>query len=409
MRVETMRMLDRWIGSPVCRCLSLVHRLAPVRRRPSQPREVLIILLSEMGSLALAAPSVRLLRERYPDARVRFLIFKRNHSFLTLLHLVDEDAIWEIDDSSLGGFVRSALACLGRARREGIDTVLDFELFSRASAILSYLTGAPVRCGFSAYRAEGLYRGGLETHPVFYNTHHHISLNFAAQVEALRRDPRQLPLPKVAIELDTRLPKHRPAPEALDAMAERLRRQGPTLKAETPLVVLSPFSGNLLSIRAWPIAHYITFVRHLFEAIDDVAVVVIGLEEARAYCAPLFRAVDDPRLIDFIGHTHDIADVVHLIHLARLFISADSGPPHFASLTPTPTLTLFGPECPRLYAPLGDNVETVFLDLACSPCVTAFNHRDTPCQDNQCMKGIDPERVTRWALDRLGEAGARSR
>ncbi|HNY28946.1 MAG TPA: glycosyltransferase family 9 protein, partial [Candidatus Sumerlaeota bacterium] len=96
------------------------------------------------------------------------------------------------------------------------------------------------------------------------------------------------------------------------------------------------------------------------------------------------------------------AEVLDLLDLAHLFVSADSGPPHFASLKEVPSIVFFGPECPMLYAPLGENIRTVYLGLHCSPCVSAFNHRDTPCTDNQCLRRIEPSDVLKLAQELLG-------
>ena len=56
MQIGTQRAVDRWIGVPLCALLSLVNRSLPPRPAAPTPRRVLIILLSEMGSLVLAYP-----------------------------------------------------------------------------------------------------------------------------------------------------------------------------------------------------------------------------------------------------------------------------------------------------------------------------------------------------------------
>jgi len=69
-----------------------------------------------------------------------------------------------------------------------------------------------------------------------------------------------------------------------------------------------------------------------------------------------------------------------------------SGPAHFAAVTRMPTCVLFGPETPALYASLGKTLP-IFAGLACSPCVSAANHRKTSCTDNRCLQVITPESV----------------
>jgi ADP-heptose:LPS heptosyltransferase len=73
-------------------------------------------------------------------------------------------------------------------------------------------------------------------------------------------------------------------------------------------------------------------------------------------------------------------------------VTNDSGPAHFASVTEMPTIVLFGPDPADLYGSLG-YTEAISAGLACSPCVSAANHRKTACRDPICMRAISPERV----------------
>jgi ADP-heptose:LPS heptosyltransferase len=81
-----------------------------------------------------------------------------------------------------------------------------------------------------------------------------------------------------------------------------------------------------------------------------------------------------------------------LYHLAHAMVTNDSGPGHFAAVTPLKTVVLFGPETPVLYGSMGDTI-SVSAGLSCSPCVSAANHRKTACNDNVCMKAISVEQV----------------
>ncbi|OPZ11059.1 MAG: ADP-heptose--LPS heptosyltransferase 2 [candidate division BRC1 bacterium ADurb.BinA364] len=395
-----MRAIDRWLGVPVCFALTALERLLR-RRSDSPPRNALAILLPEAGSLALAHPAIRHLRSLFPGIRVRFLVFRRNRHFLERLGIVAPEDIWTLDDGSAWAFLRSSLGFFRRAWREGIDTTLDFDMFARASMILAYLSGARRRAGFDNYRAEGLYRGRLLTHPAPYNVYRPIALNYAALAQALALDPAEQPAVKQALRIDLSLPKEDFPAERIAAARERIREAYPALEPRTRIVALSPFSGNLLPIRAWPAEHYAEFLRGLFAAREDVVAVAIGLPEARGFCRPMFERAASPRLVDFIGRTKDIGEAIDLLGASDALVTSDGGPAHFASLTRTPTIVLFGPETPALYAPLGANVRCVYLGLHCSPCVSAFNHRDTPCKNNECMKQIKPEDVLRLTLQAL--------
>jgi ADP-heptose:LPS heptosyltransferase len=77
-----------------------------------------------------------------------------------------------------------------------------------------------------------------------------------------------------------------------------------------------------------------------------------------------------------------------LFSISDLLITNDSGPAHFAALTAIKNFVFFGPETPRLYSPLGNNTHVLYADFPCSPCLTAYNHRNSPCRDNKCLQSI---------------------
>jgi ADP-heptose:LPS heptosyltransferase len=81
-----------------------------------------------------------------------------------------------------------------------------------------------------------------------------------------------------------------------------------------------------------------------------------------------------------------------LYGIADAMLTNDSGPGHFSAVTGLRTFVIFGPETPHLYGSLG-NSTPIYAGLACSPCVSAANHRKTPCTDNVCLQVIKPEVV----------------
>ena len=86
---------------------------------------------------------------------------------------------------SLGAFLIDSMRAIRQLRRLPVDIVLDLELFARASAILSGLSGAPIRVGFHRHTQEGLYRGGFINRPVLYNPYQHIADQFVTLAEAI--------------------------------------------------------------------------------------------------------------------------------------------------------------------------------------------------------------------------------
>ncbi len=394
MNPNHMRFIDRHVGIPACFILSAVHKIrAAVHKRgpkPAPPKNVLFIELSEMGSAVLAYPAMAYVKERYPESRMFFLIFQQNRFSVDYLDIIPQDHVFTISTRSLTAFLKTTIQALGSMRKARIDTVFDLELFSRFSALLTGLSPAARRVGYRRYHEEGLYRGGFLTHPVAYNCYQHMSRNFLALVKAVEHDGER-PLLKEKIPERLPVPIYTPPRRDVSAMTERLDRIHPGVSSTKCFVALMPSAGELLPVRAWPLENYIRLTRRILDRFP-VGVVISGLDDARPHARRILNAVGPDRCFDLTGQT-EIPELFALMAMAKVLITSDGGPAHFASLTDTPAVVLFGPETPRLYAPLGPRTVCLFEGLACSPCLSAYNHRKTRCRDARCMKMISVDAV----------------
>ena len=151
MNVDTMRRIDRLAGVPLCAAATLLLRLVDlIRPRTPRPvRRILFVELSEMGT----EPAMRKARTQL-SAELFFVIFARNVGSLQLLGTFPPDNIFTVSDRSIFALARDTLSFLCWARREGIDTVVDFELFSRFTALLVRTSGADRRAGLYRFRNE---------------------------------------------------------------------------------------------------------------------------------------------------------------------------------------------------------------------------------------------------------------
>lgn len=409
MKLTTQRRIDRYVGMPVCFVLTAMVRVLEVfRRRRSrhEPRKVLFIELSEMGSTILASAAIRRVQERYHDAQHCFVIFRRNAASLRLLGLFEERNIFTIRDDSLATVAVDILRFVRFCRRQRIDTVMDLELFSRVSSALSMLSGAITRVGFHNYRGEGLYRGEHLTHRVHYNPYRHMSQNFMALVEALECDPDDLPQPKRVIPMQAPPVRVGIDRDAFEFVRAELARCYPVTPRHR-IVVVNHDAGSLLPIRSWPLERFIELVRRLLASDPMLVVVLMGIAESAESARAITARIGDPRCVDFVGKTRTLGDVMQLFHQSDLLITNDSGPAHFATLTPIKSITLFGPETPVLYGTLGDGAVHLYAQFACSPCLSALNHRNSPCTDNKCLQAISVEEVFQHAR-RLLDGAARA-
>ena len=391
MNVDTMRRIDRMAGVPLCAVATVVVWCAALFRRGTRPvKRILFVELSEMGTTILADPAMRKAREML-GAELYFVIFRKNVGSLDLLGSFAPENVFTIRESSFLHLAWDAAAFLIWTRRRGIDTVIDLELFSRVTALLTGFAGAERRVGFYRFHNEGLYRGEMLTHRVAYNPHIHIAKNLIALVDALLAPAPQIPYSKTVIaddELTVSLPK--PAEAARAEMLERIREKAPFDPARQRLVLVNPNASELLPHRRWMPERYAELIRQLLAQYPDLLVAITGAPSERAE-AEAMAAACGARCLSLAGHTK-LAELPALYALASMMVTNDSGPSHFAAAAGLPTLVLFGPETPKLYRPLGPS-RAIYAGLACSPCVSASNHRKTACTDNVCMQAISVEQV----------------
>ncbi len=351
-----------------------------------------------MGALVLARPMYERLRTAHPNASTYVLCFSQNRKGLDLLDEVPADHVIEVRNRSMAQLLGDSLRALRKIRALAIDVVIDAELFARASAVYAGLSGAPVRVGFHRHTQEGLYRGDFINRPVLYNPYRHIARQFVTLADAIGSTS----VPKVkAIDEGTplRLQPMTFRSGEVDRARQLLEGRGPDVTGKR-IVFLCPGAG-LLPIRAWPLANYCQIARHLVESGFGVA--VVGLAEDRALAREILTVCASPACVDLTGATATVRDLVALFTLGALLITNDGGAGHFAGLAPIPAIVLYGPETPVLYGSLGPQVVNLHKPLACSPCLTAYNHRSSPCDgDNVCLKSISPAEVLEHAYGLLG-------
>ena len=394
MRTTTIRFLDYWLGVPACALFTLLRGLAagvasPGTRR--RPQRIVFLKFIEQGATVLAQDAIRRATQAVGRDNLYFCVFESNRAILDLLDTVPAGNIITIRDQRFISFALDFLRAAWTVRSKRIETVIDMEFFSRASAIFTFLTGAAIRVGLHRFTGELPYRGDLMTHRVQYLPHLHISLQYAVLVEAAFHDPNELPMLKVPLAqiIGTPAPPPRFTPGALELrrMRERIGAAG-----AHPIVVLNPNASDLLPLRKWQTEHFKALAERVLASYPSSKIVLTGAPSERNAAEALCREIGSPRVVSMAGQT-TLPELLTLYTVADVLVTNDSGPGHFSSLTPVRAIVLFGPETPRLFGPLTPTATVIWKELACSPCVSVFNHRLSPCRNNVCMQLITVEEV----------------
>ena len=399
-----MRKVDRWAGVPCCLFMTLLRKLVSLvwKRKPAgPPKRILFIELAETGALVVAYPAMAHARRLFPDAEIYFMSFALGSEMLPLLG-VDQEHQIIIRPNGLWRFAVDTLKALRRVRKLKIDACVNLECFARFSTLLAFFSGAPRRAGYGRFYDEGRYVGDLVTHKNIYTPHVHAAVGYIGLVQSLSEEPDKEPRSKQSLHgVSLALPRVESGVPARKAVLAEIRAQYPDFRDSQRIVLLNSNAGDLVLTRRWPEEHFIALAQGLLRE-PDVLIAFTGAPDERESAENLRQRLDSERVLNMAGRT-TLPGLMDLYNVSDLLITNDSGPAHFASLTDIPVIVLFGPETPRIFGPLGDSVDAVYLGLSCSPCVAVYNQKRSPCTDNQCLKQITPESVLNKALAVLSE------
>jgi len=388
-----LQKIDGSLGVIACFLLTLLRRVGDAMGGApagGEIRSILFLKLAEQGSTVLANEAIRRAVERVGKENVYFLLFEENRFILDLLGLVPVENVLTIRTKSPWTMITSCFARLGEIRRLKVDACIDMEFFARSTAGLAFLTGARNRVGFHAYFGEGPSRGDLLTHRVLYNPHIHASSTFTSLVMALDVPPEKFPTFGVSPPASVAPPAFTPAAEERARVEALLAKNA--VAPGTPLILLNANASDLIPLRKWDQKNYLALAGRLLTEFPDLHIAFTGAPEEAKKVDGLVSEVGSDRCFGLAGKT-SLRDLLIVYGYSEILVTNDSGPAHFASLTPIDVVVLFGPETPLLFGAPSPRSHALWAGIACSPCVNALNNRQSACQDNVCMKMISVDQV----------------
>lgn len=335
------------------------------------PNRILIIKPSALGDIVHALPVLNLLKRRWPDAQVSWLIgssfagLLENHWQLHELIRFDRHRFAQAWWNPRALF--ELLAFIIGLRRRHFDLVIDLQGLLR-TGLAAKLARSPIRVGFSNAREMAWM---FYTHRVpAAEDQHALDRNLmVAESIGCGREPVEFVLP-----VD-------------DADREFVRA---VLPDNQPYVVLLP--GTNWLTKRWPVEYFAALVGPLKQRYNFTSVVAGGSDAAEL--APRINGA-----VDLTNRTN-LKQLVALLAGAELIIANDSGPMHIAAALGRPLVTMFGPTNPMRTGPWGRDDTVVRVDIQCSPCYSR------KCSHISCMKWLGPEAVLRIAHEQIEKARA---
>jgi ADP-heptose:LPS heptosyltransferase len=367
MNPQTIRKIDYWFGRPICFLLTLFRSCFSPKTHKS--KKIVFLKFIEQGATVLAYSAIKRATEIVGRENVYFCVFENNRPILDILCIIPSENIIPIRETTFFSFLTSSFSALSRIRSEKIDTVIDMEFFSRASAIFSFMTGAKIRVGLHRFTSEFPYRGNLMTHRIQYNPYLHTSVIYRSFVEAILQNPSEVPMMKVPISplqnaTKGDLPIFTPTKREKNEMQEKINNAFGVDWEK--IVILNPNASDLLPLRKWESEKFIELGKKILAENPNVCVVISGAPSEQKDAEEVCRKIGSVRAVSFAGKT-TLRELLTLYSLADILVTNDSGPGHFSSMTNIQTIILFGPETPKLFSPISPNTYVIWKELACSP------------------------------------------
>jgi predicted lipopolysaccharide heptosyltransferase III len=315
---------------------------------------ILLIQLKRIGDLILTTPSIAALREKFPDASISLVVSPAVTELLPAIGGIDK--VFTVRGKTDDAFDWIALS-LGR-----FDYCLDFTRNDRSS-FLTFLSGARKRITSdhpnlrTKLRARS-YNEFVEA-PVgsLHTIDYHLGLLKPLGIEDASR----------AIRLDL--------PESTVQKADELMQAA---RVGGEFVVLHP--GSARAEKFWEANRWGQVIDHCVREVGMKCVLTGGRSAMEKAQIGAIKASTKSEVIDLSGKTN-LLMLAALVRKARLLVTVDSAPMHFAAAWETPQVVLFGPTNPFHWHPRSDSA-VVLLGGTDGP-VTEFNPKQRAVPMNQ--------------------------
>ena len=341
------RILDRYIGSLFCLLLGTFQSRTAVQDRRT-PQRILLIQLSAIGDTILTVPTVRAIRNRFPNAHLAMVASSINLQYLEGCPYIDQHIPCRLEEIMKSP--QKMITFIKALRHQKFDWVIDFEHWTRFSALIAYASGASRRIGF---RAVGQHRHYLFTDVVEHVPGQHEVVNFLKIAELL-----ECPIRETGLEVWLKK-------EDWDWAMEFFNEMG--IDPNRPVIAIQPEAGRRGEPRRrFPHDRFVAVADALMERYN--AQIILTGAPAEVELSRQIAAETQSSCIVAAGKTQ-INQLAALYANAEFVICGNCGPMHLAAAAGTPVVALHGPTNPSQWAPWGSGHTIVHVDVPCSPCL----------------------------------------
>lgn len=314
------------------------------------PINILCIQLGDIGDVVISFPCFKALKDHFPQSRITVAVREKATSLMELSQEADEVVAFDRRGGSLWSLSQYYWHFFKKIRRKKYDLAIDLRLDSRG-VILAFLSGAQKRVAFGIKNRDWL-RNQFFTHlyPPNKDLHIHQIDYHLDLLQQMGIDDQVGATPRFVISE----PKKK-------AAQELLCQEG--IYATQRIIAIQPFS--LRSYKELPEKLYIELISAIRNEYN-LPVIITGSAAERDRAGSIvskFKA----GVFNLAGKT-SLELYAAVLSQCFLFIGVDSAGQHIAAAAGTPTVSIYGPSRPDIWAPRGQNHLVVSKKLPCLPC-----------------------------------------
>ncbi len=333
-------------------------------------KRTLIIKIGAIGDVILAIPSIREIRNNFPDAFISVLVGVESRHVLKRCPYIDELIFYDRYGNDAG--LRGLLKVSGVVKRKAFDVSLDFQN-SRASHIIAWLGAVKKRYGYSNNKFGFFLNNRLK--PLIIGV---------GPVEEQFRVLKKAGINTIGISKRMEL---WPCKEDFSYVDDFLRKEW--LRENQLLVGIN--IGGSWNTKRWPLENFARLSDML--AAKDIRVVVTGSKEETDIVRE-FKGLTRAKIVNAVGKT-TLTQLAALIKKCRVFVTSDSAPMHISSAMNTDFIALFGPTDSRRHFEPTEKGVVLQKKVDCGPC---YKPR---CKKIVCMEKITVDEVFKLVMEKI--------
>lgn len=374
---ELKKKIDEYIGNTLINVSALFlrnRRSVDINKNLKNPKKILLIKFWGVGNIVMLTPSIKAIREKFPNSKIYFLTLSRNKGLLENLDYIDGVIYYKF-----GGLdIIKIISLISKYYRK-FDIVIDFEQFINISSIISYLLGG-YTLGFSNKTRA---RHKMYDFVKSYKNKNHMVEQFYGLCKDLGLQKKDLKLE--SFDFITKSNK-------VDNFLGRSNIIINEERKKTTLIGVHIGSSENAGVRRWPADYFAELVNILNERLENLIFVITGIESEKNDATAIIKKINKKNCYNSCG-LFNLKDLIYFIKKCDLFISNDTGPIHIAAACGIVCVGFYGPNTPVLYGPYGKNHIIFYKNIKCSPCISNYNTKSTECKKSICMKKIKPNEV----------------